>query len=85
MICVCSRCLFCLSPSPIKYFVVLGISLVDETPVNISEDSQRKPAGLAEGVDVAYDLPAPDEASTGPTVQDTDISLEQLMAQMKKI
>ena len=62
-----------------------GISLVDETPADSSVETQSKPIGLAEGVNVAYDLPSSNEVSSGPTVQDTDISLEQLMAQMKKI
>lgn len=59
--------------------------MVDETPVDTAEISQSRPAGLAEGVNVAYDLPAAGSSSSGPTVQGTDISLEQLMAQMKKI
>ncbi|XP_034239877.1 ubiquitin-like modifier-activating enzyme 5 [Thrips palmi] len=62
-----------------------GISLVDETPANTTEENVSKPVGLAQGVSVAYDLPAPNSGSSGPTVQDTDISLEQLMAQMKKM
>ncbi|KAJ1526080.1 hypothetical protein ONE63_009245 [Megalurothrips usitatus] len=62
-----------------------GISLVDETPADAVEVTQSKPVGLAHGVDVAYELPAAESGSSGPTVQDTDISLEQLMAQMKKI
>lgn len=50
-----------------------GISLVDETPVETSTESQNKPAGLAKGIDVAYDLPSPSSGDSGPTVQDTDV------------
>ncbi|KAK3913457.1 Ubiquitin-like modifier-activating enzyme 5 [Frankliniella fusca] len=62
-----------------------GISLVDETPAETFSEIQNKPAGLAKGIDVAYELPSASSGDSGPTVQDTDVSLEQLMAQMKKI
>lgn len=58
---------------------------MDETPATTTEETVSKPVGLAQGVSVAYDLPVSNSGNSGPTVQDTDISLEQLMAQMKKM
>ncbi|XP_047484270.1 ubiquitin-like modifier-activating enzyme 5 [Penaeus chinensis] len=62
-----------------------GISLVDETtPEETSSEPQV--AGLAKGITVAYERPAPtsteDEASV---VQTEDTSLDDLMAQMKSL
>lgn len=69
----------------ITLFSVVGISLVDETtPEETSSEPQV--SGLAKGITVAYERPAPtsteDEASV---VQTEDTSLDDLMAQMKSL
>ncbi|XP_077300746.1 ubiquitin-like activating enzyme 5 [Arctopsyche grandis] len=61
-----------------------GISLVDET-VDESDESSMK---VAEGIQVAYLLPVDDctpESSTGGATAATELSLEELIAQMKSI
>jgi len=57
-----------------------GISLVDEsaTPSNVSQ------VEIAPGIHAAYDLPQEDNEEANPSCE-TNLSLEELMAQMKTI
>uniref|UniRef100_W5L636 Ubiquitin-like modifier-activating enzyme 5 n=2 Tax=Astyanax mexicanus TaxID=7994 RepID=W5L636_ASTMX len=63
-----------------------GIELVSEvTEAELQAASGPKP-DLPEGITVAYTIPEKDEgASSGQTVEETDQSLEELMAQMRKM
>ncbi|KAK3551426.1 hypothetical protein QTP70_017319 [Hemibagrus guttatus] len=65
---------------------VWGIELVSEiTAVELQDASGPKP-DLPEGITVAYTIPNKDvEVNSGETVEETDQSLEELMAQMKKL
>ena len=66
---------------------VLGISVIDETPEADLKQDEGQSLGLVKGVRTAYSVPqatgAGDQAAT--TVGDTDVSLEELMAQMKSM
>ena len=61
-------------------FFETGISLVDEsaTPSNVSQ------VEIAPGIHAAYDLPQEDNEEAHPSCE-TNLSLEELMAQMKTI
>lgn len=61
-------------------FFETGISLVDEsaTPSNVSQ------VEIAPGIHAAYDLPQEDNEEANPSCE-TNLSLEELMAQMKTI
>ncbi|KAK2855269.1 hypothetical protein Q7C36_007138 [Tachysurus vachellii] len=63
-----------------------GIELVSEiTAVELQDASGPKP-DLPEGITVAYTIPNKDgEINSDETVEETDQSLEELMAQMKKL
>lgn len=63
-----------------------GIELVSEvTEAELQAASGPKP-DLPEGITVAYTIPEKDaEATSGQTVEETDQSLEELMAQMRKM
>ncbi|XP_047667246.1 ubiquitin-like modifier-activating enzyme 5 isoform X2 [Tachysurus fulvidraco] len=63
-----------------------GIELVSEiTAVELQDASGPKP-DLPEGITVAYTIPNKDgELNSDETVEETDQSLEELMAQMKKL
>ncbi|XP_062848039.1 ubiquitin-like modifier-activating enzyme 5 isoform X1 [Trichomycterus rosablanca] len=63
-----------------------GIELVSEiTKAELQAASGPKP-DLPEGITVAYTVPNKDgEVNSGATVQETEQSLEELMAQMKKM
>lgn len=62
-----------------------GISLVDETaPEEASSEPQV--SGLAKGITVAYERPAPTSTEEeANVVQSEDTSLDDLMAQMKSL
>ncbi|XP_067015416.1 ubiquitin-like modifier-activating enzyme 5 [Anabrus simplex] len=66
-----------------------GICLVDETnPAELEDDSgsQGDALGLVAGVKTAYSVPAPKfDSSDNSTTVDTELSLDELMAQMKSI
>ncbi|KAM9488051.1 ubiquitin-like modifier-activating enzyme 5 isoform 1-T1 [Clarias gariepinus] len=62
-----------------------GIELVSEiTAAELQEASGPKP-DLPEGITVAYTIPNKDEVNSEDTVEETDQSLEELMAQMRKL
>ena len=72
-------------------FLYLGISLVDESaPAELNEVrgaqfSMPGVGALAEGITVAYTLPAEPELAPTATPELEEISLDDLMAQMKSI
>ncbi len=60
----------------------LGISLVDESVPVVGGDRTE----VAPGIHAAYDLPAGEDVELGASESvDANISLEELMAQMKSI
>ncbi|XP_026319777.1 ubiquitin-like modifier-activating enzyme 5 [Hyposmocoma kahamanoa] len=62
-----------------------GISLVDE---NVPEDDDTSNLKLVDGVQVAYSIPVDNstpESSTGGAVAASELSLEELMQQMKSM
>ncbi|XP_017322723.1 ubiquitin-like modifier-activating enzyme 5 isoform X1 [Ictalurus punctatus] len=61
-----------------------GIELVSEITVAELQDASGPKPDLPEGITVAYTIPNKDVKS-GETVEETDQSLEELMAQMKKL
>ncbi|XP_044731199.1 ubiquitin-like modifier-activating enzyme 5 [Chrysoperla carnea] len=83
---------FALKPKPVVEAVVeeetgdlhedneWGISLVDET-----QPTEEDKSTYSEGVRAAYTLPVDSSPSTDTDIPKTDLSLEELMAQMKSI
>ncbi|KAI2649115.1 Ubiquitin-like modifier-activating enzyme 5 [Labeo rohita] len=61
-----------------------GIELVSEVSEAELQDASGPVPDLPEGITVAYTIPEKD-GSSGETVEETDQSLEELMAQMKKM
>uniref|UniRef100_A0A8C1FEH1 Ubiquitin-like modifier-activating enzyme 5 n=1 Tax=Cyprinus carpio carpio TaxID=630221 RepID=A0A8C1FEH1_CYPCA len=61
-----------------------GIELVSEVSEAELQDASGPVPDLPEGITVAYTIPEKDGAS-GETVEETDQSLEELMAQMRKM
>uniref|UniRef100_A0A672P8T0 Ubiquitin-like modifier-activating enzyme 5 n=1 Tax=Sinocyclocheilus grahami TaxID=75366 RepID=A0A672P8T0_SINGR len=61
-----------------------GIELVSEVSEAELQDASGPVPDLPEGITVAYTIPEKDGGS-GETVEETDQSLEELMAQMKKM
>ncbi|KAM7390375.1 hypothetical protein PAMA_008507 [Pampus argenteus] len=61
-----------------------GIELVSEVTVKELEVASGSVPDLPEGITVAYTIPAKDTTS-GETVEETEQSLEDLMAQMRKL
>ncbi|XP_053714561.1 ubiquitin-like modifier-activating enzyme 5 [Synchiropus splendidus] len=61
-----------------------GIELVSEVTEKDLEGSSAPVPDLPEGITVAYTIPSENTAS-GETVEETEQSLEDLMAQMKKL
>ncbi|KAG7335658.1 hypothetical protein KOW79_000351 [Hemibagrus wyckioides] len=63
-----------------------GIELVSEITAAELQDASGPKPDLPEGITVAYTIPNKDgEVNSEETVEETDQSLEELMAQMKKL
>ncbi|XP_026769642.1 ubiquitin-like modifier-activating enzyme 5 isoform X2 [Pangasianodon hypophthalmus] len=63
-----------------------GIELVSEITAAELQDASGPKPDLPEGITVAYTIPNKDrEINSGETVEETDQSLEELMAHMKKL
>lgn len=62
------------------FFFVLGISLVDETV-----PEEYKPVEIGTGLRSAYTIDPLPTTTNEPEVGKTELSLEELMAQMKSI
>uniref|UniRef100_A0A1B6I7H0 Ubiquitin-like modifier-activating enzyme 5 n=1 Tax=Homalodisca liturata TaxID=320908 RepID=A0A1B6I7H0_9HEMI len=62
-----------------------GISLVDETPAEQLQEDTAAGIELVAGVRTAYVVPQSSTADPHNTVEDTQASLDELMAQMKNI
>ncbi|XP_068245113.1 ubiquitin-like modifier-activating enzyme 5 isoform X1 [Palaemon carinicauda] len=62
-----------------------GICLVDDDAGEASVEGAAQITGLAEGITLAYERPAPTSADSGNTVEVDNTSLDDLMAQMKAI
>ncbi|XP_046662116.1 ubiquitin-like modifier-activating enzyme 5 [Homalodisca vitripennis] len=62
-----------------------GISLVDETPAEQLQEDTAAGIELVAGVRAAYVVPQSSTADPLNTVEDTQASLDELMAQMKNI
>lgn len=61
-----------------------GISLVDETPADQLREEDPG-VELVQGVRAAYTVPQSQSTDDANTVTDTQVSLDELMAQMKAI
>lgn len=61
-----------------------GIELVDDSQPEESTKSAA-PSNVSEGLRLAYEAPAPEVTSSENTVAATDVSLDDLMAQMKSM
>lgn len=62
-----------------------GISLVDESVPTMEPEGAGDMLGLVQGVKTAYSLPAATAETVDEATADAEVSLEELMAQMKTI
>ena len=66
-------------------FTNAEIELVSETTFEESQASEGSQPQLAEGLKVAYTVPAPEQGDQANTVESEGQSLEDLMNQMKSL